>query len=78
MKYPLEKRVEVIQAYLKNEISKQIAANLLNCSIRTIERSAKKLIVFGSEGLKDNRHSNHYKLTQNQKEAVIELKKKDR
>lgn len=78
MKYPLEKRVEVIQAHLKNAISKQIAADLLGCSIRTIERHTKAFIVFGFEGLRDNRSSNNYKLTDKQKEAVIELKKKDR
>lgn len=78
MKYPLEKRMEVIQACLKNEISKQIAADLLHCSTRTIERHIKAFIVYGPTGLKDNRHSNNYKLTEKQKETVIALKKKDR
>lgn len=78
MKYPLEKRVEVIQAYVKDEISKQKAANLLRCSIRTIERHTNTFIAFGKEGLKDHRHSNYHKLSQKQKGAVIELKKKDR
>lgn len=78
MKYPLEKRLEVIKAYVKDEISKQTAAQLLRCSIRTIERHTNAFIAFGQEGLKDNRHSNNYKLTLEQKDAVIVLKKNDR
>lgn len=78
MKYPLEKRLVVIQAYVKDEISKQTAADLLRCGIRTIERHTNAFIAFGREGLKDNRHSNNYKLTQEQKDAVIALKKDDR
>lgn len=78
MKYPLEKRVEVIQGYLKDEVSKEQAANLLGCSIRTIERQTTAFIAFGKAGLRDNRHSNNHKLTQEQKDAVIALKKKDR
>lgn len=78
MKYPLAKRVEVIQAYIKNEISRQQAAGLLRCSIRTIGRQTKAFITFGPEGLKDNRHSNHHKLTQKQRDDIVTLKKKDR
>lgn len=78
MKYPLGKRVEVIQAYIKDEISKQNTADLLRCSIRTIERYAKALIVFGPEGLKDNRHSNYHKLSEKQRDEIVALKKKDR
>lgn len=78
MKYPLGKRVEIIQAFVKDEISKQSAANLLGCSTRTIERHIKAFIIYGPEGLKDNRHSNYHKLTPEQRETVIALKKKDR
>ena len=78
MKYPLEKRLEVIQAYVKADVSKQTAAQLLRCSIRTIEKHTHAFIAFGKEGLRDNRHSNNYKLTQEQKDAVIVLKKNDR
>lgn len=78
MKYPVEKREEVIQAYLRNEISKPIAASLLRCSVRTIERHTNSFIAFGREGLVDNRHSNNYKLTPKQREEVVNLKKKDR
>lgn len=78
MKYPLEKRLEIIQAYVKGKVSKQTAAQILRCSIRTVERHTNVFIAFGREGLRDNRHSNNYKLTQEQKDAVIALKKTDR
>src|SRR5947209_702421 len=78
MKYPLEKRIEVIQAYIKDEISKQQVADLLGCSIRTVERATKSFIVYGPKGLKDKRHSNNHKLSDKQRSEVIELKKKDR
>lgn len=78
MKYPLGKRAEVIQSYIKNEISIQIAADLLRCSTRTIRRYVKAFLVFGPDGLKDNRHSNYHKLSQTQRDSIVSLKKKDR
>lgn len=78
MKYPLEKRLEVIQAYIRQEISKDIAAQLLQCSLRTVKRQTTAFIAYGIEGLKDNRHSNNYKLTNTQRSEVVELKKNDR
>lgn len=75
MKYPLAQRVEVIRSYVHNEISKQKAGGLLGCSTRTIERYSKAFIIFREEGLKDNRHSNYYKLSQKQRDDVIQLKK---
>lgn len=78
MKYPLEKRKEIIQAYVHNEISKQTAGEMLGCSNRTIERYVKALIAFGPDGLKDNRHSNNYKLSDQQKKEIIQLKQNDR
>lgn len=78
MKYPLGKRLEVIQAYLKDEISKQQAAELLQCSKRTVKRHTNAFIAFGKEGLRDNRHSNYHRLTPKQRDEAINLKKKDR
>lgn len=78
MKKPIGERKEIIRAYIKNEISKRQAADLLGCSIRTIERQIKAFIIFGPAGLKDNRHSNNHKLTQQQRDAIVTLKKKDR
>lgn len=78
MKYPLEKRQEVLLAFLAGELSKQQAANLLGCTERTIRNYKRAYKANGKEGLRDNRHSNYHKLSQNQKDAVILLKKKDR
>ena len=77
MKKPIAERIEIIQAYVKNEISKQQAAAILQCSIRTIERQTNAFIKFGPEGLKDNRHSNYHKLSVKQRDDVVLLKKKD-
>lgn len=78
MKYPVEKRAEVIRAYIKNEISQQIAASLLRCSVRTVKRHTNAFIAFGREGLIDHRHSNYHKLTPEQRQAAVTLKRKDR
>lgn len=78
MKYPLAKRVEVMQAYIKSEISKQQTMALLGCSIRTIERHTKAFIACGPQGLKDNRHSNYHKLTKQQRADIVALKRKER
>lgn len=78
MKYPLAKRLEIMQALVKNEISKQQARELLGCSTRTIERHVTAFIALGKDGLRDHRHSNHYKLSAEQRTAVVSLKRKDR
>jgi transposase len=78
MKRPIEKREEVIKAFLKDEISKQKAADLLACSTRTIERYRNQFIAAGKQGLVDHRHGNNIKLTDKQKDNIIALKRKDR
>lgn len=78
MKYPLEKRQEILLGFLAGEISKQQAANLLGCTERTIRNYKHAYRRYGKEGLCDHRHSNYHKLTKEQKGAVIQLKKKDR
>ena len=78
MKYPLEKRHEILLAFLAGEISKQIAANLLGCTERTIRNYKREYRKHGKEGLRDNRHSNYHKLTKTQRNIIIALKKKDR
>jgi len=60
------------------KIDKKKAADLLNCSLRTVYAQARNYFVFGEAGLIDHRHSNHHKLTKAQKQAVIDLKSKDR
>ena len=78
MKYPLEKRKEVVEAYIKDEISKTQASELLSCSKRTIERYTNEFLKYGPEGLKDHRHSNYHKLSQEKRDLLIAVKKKDR
>lgn len=78
MKYPLEKRHEILLGFLAGEMSKQKAADLLGCTERTIRNYKHAYRSYGKEGLRDHRHSNYHKLTKEQKETVIQLKKKDR
>ncbi len=78
MKKPIGVRIEVIQTYVKGEISKKQVEELLHCSPRSVERYTKSFIVLGPEGLKDHRHSNYHKLTEEQREKVVDLKKKER
>ncbi len=78
MKYPLEKRREVLLAFLAGEIGKHQAANLLSCTERTIRNYKHSYRAGGTEGLRDHRHSNNHKLTDQQRNAVVALKQKDR
>ena len=78
MKKPIADRIAVIKSLLLQEIDIQKAANLLSCSTRTIKRHKKAYFTFGEQGLKDNRHSNNYKISQSQKEQIIAVKKQDR
>ena len=78
MKKPIEDRQTVVLLFLAGEIDKQKAANLLNCTLRTIENYRRQYKEKGLDGLKDHRHSNYHKLTHNQKEQLIQLKKNDR
>jgi hypothetical protein len=76
MKYPVEKRLEIINALLSGEIGIEQACRLLSCSRRSIERYRKAFLAFGALGLKDKRHSNYQKLSRQQTDAIAELKKK--
>jgi len=78
MKRPIEEREKIVLSFLAGEISKQKAAELLGCTSRTIENYRKLYKSKGSEGIRDHRHSNHHKLSNKQKTAIITLKTKDR
>lgn len=78
MKKPIEDREAVLLAFLGGEISKQKAADILFCTTRTIENYRNLYRKSGQEGLRDHRHSNHYKLTQEQKDRIKNLKSSDR
>lgn len=78
MKQPIEKRQEILLAFLAGEMSKQTAANLLGCTERTIRNYKRAYRKTGKEGLRDHRHSNNHKLTKIQRNIIVALKKKDR
>lgn len=78
MKKPIEDREQVMLSFLSGEISKQKAAELLGCTTRTIENYRHDYRQHGKEALVDHRHSNNWKLSQNDKERIIALKKRDR
>jgi transposase len=78
MKKPIEQRREVIQNLLNAVITVKQAMLLLSCSRRIIERYRKAFVKKADAGLKDHRHSNNCKLSQKQREEIIQLKKTDR
>ena len=78
MKRPIEKKHDVIKALLQNEIDTKTAAHILSCSVKTIRRYKKKYLVQGIEGLKDCRHSNNFRLTNQARQNIISIKSKDR
>ena len=67
MKKPIAEREVTLLQFLAGEISKQQAANILGCTTRTIENYRKQYKKTGTDGLKDHRKSNHYKLSSKQK-----------
>lgn len=78
MKYPLEKRFEVVGSFLRKEITKARAADLLSVTSKTIENYAKAVLSKGKEGLIDRRHSNNIKIDEERKQEIVNLKKRDR
>lgn len=78
MKKPIKQRQEVIQSLLSGEIDTQKATVLLGCSRRSIERYKKAFLTTGPEGLKDHRHSNHFKLSNDDRKRIITWKERDR
>lgn len=77
MKKPVETREEIVLAFINNEITKQQGAMLLRCVPRTIERYRRAYRLCGNEGLIDHRKSNYHKLTEEDKEAIVALKRRD-
>lgn len=78
MKKPIEVREKVILSLLAGEINKARAAEILVCTIRTVENY---LTRFGNqriEGLIDHRHSNNQKLTEEQRQEIVSCKRNDR
>lgn len=78
MKQPLEKRYEAVLAFIEKRISKKITAEILSCTTRTIANYAALVRRQGKEGLRDRRHSNHWKISPEQRERTVLLKSSDR
>lgn len=78
MKQPIDRRYEIILAYLQKKVSKTRASEILGCNPRTIGNYARLIKEAGKEGLVDHRHSNHFKIRPEQKQLIVSLKEADR
>jgi len=78
MKRPITEREQIVSALVKGAINRYEAARLLGCSLRTVRRHTVAYLVYKKAGLVDHRHSNHYVLTESQKDQIIDLKETDR
>ena len=77
MKRPIADREQIVSAFVKREIGKDTAAQLLGCTKRTLETYVKQFVVYKTAGLVDHRRSNNRKLTETQKAAIIQTTRTD-
>lgn len=77
MKRPIADREQIVSAFVKREIGKDTAAQLLGCTKRTLETYVKQFVMYKTAGLVDHRRSNNRKLTETQKASVIQTKRTD-
>lgn len=75
-KVNLELKQEIVSKLLKHKITIKEAIQELSCNRRTIYRYLETVTQLGLGALKDNRHSNNYKLSSRQLLEVIDKKKK--
>ena len=75
IKQSLDLKQDIIRKALKDKITKTEAAQLLGCKVQTIYNYLNKVSQNGLGSLKDNRHSNNHKLTNNQLLDIIQSKK---
>ena len=75
MKKPITEREQIVSAFVKQEIGKDTAAQLLGCTKRTLETYVKGYLVFKTAGLVDHRTSNNHKLSLSQVDRIVSLKK---
>ena len=78
MKKPITEREQVVSAFVKKEIGKDTAAQLLGCTGKTLRNYVRKYLVYGVAGLVDHRRSNHAKLTPPQIKSIVSLKENGR
>jgi transposase len=77
MKRPIAIRGQVIASLVRNEINYEESARLLGCTKRSIFTYLRKYLVWGLDGLIDHRHSNYYRLTDEETQKVLDLKRTD-
>jgi len=77
MKKPITEREQIVSAFVKQEIGKDTAAQLLGCTKRTLETYVKQYLVWSTAGLVDHRKSNNRKLTDMQIAAIVKTKTVD-
>lgn len=77
MKKPITEREQIMSAFVKKEIGKDTAAQLLGCTKRTLSTYVGAYLAFGVSGLVDHRKSNHHTLTGQQIDQVVAVKQKD-
>lgn len=75
LKQDLEFKKQVIAKLLKGKVTQKEAAESLGCKRLTIYRYLNKVTKGGLDALKDQRHSNNYKLTSSELSKVISFKK---
>lgn len=73
-----QQRHAVLQRLLNGAISVRRAADVLRCSRRSVERYRKAFLLRGIDGLIDHRHSNHRKLSVEDRTRIILWKTRDR
>ncbi len=74
MKRPIAEREQIVSSFVKKELGKEQAAQLLGCTKRTLETYVKQFIVYKTAGLVDHRRSNNRKLSQTQIDTILSLK----
>ena len=75
MKRPIADREQIVSSFVKKEIGKEQAAQLLGCTKRTLETYVKQFVVSKTAGLVDHRTSNNRKLSQTQIDTIVSLKR---
>ena len=78
MKKPITEREQIVSSFVKKEIGKDTAAQLLGCTKRTLETYVKGYLVYKTAGLVDHRRSNNRKLTPSQIDSIVRTKIVDR
>lgn len=78
MKKPIAEREQIVSAFVKKEIGKDTAVELLGCTKRTLGRYVKNYVAYNTPGLVDHRRSNHVKLSAQQITTILQVKKSQR